>query len=58
MGRLDPGPNGENVEDILTELQALAALGITHAHTSLKDTSPPKVFEIFGEQIIPEAAKF
>jgi hypothetical protein len=35
----------------------MAGLGITHTHTSLKDTSSPAVFEIFGERIIPEAAK-
>jgi alkanesulfonate monooxygenase len=55
--RFDPGPEGEQVEEILGELRDLAALGVTHAHTSLKDTSSPKVFEIYGEQIIPEAAK-
>jgi F420-dependent oxidoreductase-like protein len=56
--RLDPGPNGEQVDDVLAQLQDLAAFGITHTHTSLKDTSSTKVFEIFGDRIIPEAAKF
>ncbi|MDP9221992.1 MAG: LLM class F420-dependent oxidoreductase [Actinomycetota bacterium] len=58
IARLDPGPNGEQVDDVLAELQGLAAFGITHTHTSLKDTSSTKVFEIFGDRIIPEAAKF
>jgi F420-dependent oxidoreductase-like protein len=58
IARLDPGPNGENVDDILTQLQALSALGITHAHTGIPDASSAQTFEIFGEQIIPEAAKF
>jgi F420-dependent oxidoreductase-like protein len=57
IARLDPGPDGENVDDILTQLQGLAALGITHAHTGIPDASSPKLFEIFGERIIPEAAK-
>jgi F420-dependent oxidoreductase-like protein len=55
--RLDPGSAGEGVEGILAELERYAALGFTHAHTSLKDTSDPAVFEVFGEQIIPAAAR-
>jgi alkanesulfonate monooxygenase len=55
--RLDPGEHGEGVDDILAELERYASLGFTHAHTSLKDASSPAVFEIFGEQIIPAAAR-
>ncbi len=55
--RLDPGASGEGVDGILSELEGYAALGFTHAHTSLKDASSPAVFEIFGEQIIPAAAR-
>jgi F420-dependent oxidoreductase-like protein len=58
MAPLDPGRQGENVDAILTQLQQLAALGVTHAHTSMKDASSPVDFEVFGEKIIPEAAKF
>jgi F420-dependent oxidoreductase-like protein len=57
ISRLEPGPNGEHVDDILEQLAELAALGITHTHTSLKDTSNPAVLEIFGDRLIPEAAK-
>jgi F420-dependent oxidoreductase-like protein len=55
---LDPGGHGENVDAILTQLQELAALGITHTHTGMTDASSPADFEVFGEKIIPEAAKF
>jgi alkanesulfonate monooxygenase len=58
MARLDPGPNGEHVDEVLAELQGLAALGVTHTHTSLKDTSSDATLEIFGEQIIPQAKAF
>ena len=58
MTGLDPGDHGENVDTILTQLQELAALGITHTHTGVKDASSPAAFELFGEKIIPEAAKF
>jgi alkanesulfonate monooxygenase len=58
MARLDPGPDGEHVDEVLAELQALAALGVTHTHTSLKDTSSDAALEIFGERIIPQARAF
>jgi F420-dependent oxidoreductase-like protein len=58
IARLDPGPNGEHADDILAELQQLAALGITHTHTSLKDTSSVAALEVFGELIIPQASAF
>jgi F420-dependent oxidoreductase-like protein len=57
ISRLDPGPNGERVDDVLEQLNELAALGVTHTHTSLKDTSNPAVLEVFGDRLIPEAAK-
>ena len=58
MTVVDPGAHGENVDAILTQLQELAALGITHTHTGIKDASSPAAFELFGDRIIPEAAKF
>ena len=33
-------------------------LGITHTHTGIRDASSPVDFTLFGEKIIPEAAKF
>jgi alkanesulfonate monooxygenase len=57
MTGLDPGPQGRNVDAILTELQDLAALGITHTQTWITDISSPVDFELFGDKIIPEAAK-
>jgi F420-dependent oxidoreductase-like protein len=57
MTSLEPGDKGENVDAILTELQQLAALGITHVQTGINDASSPVEFELFGDQIIPEAAK-
>jgi F420-dependent oxidoreductase-like protein len=57
MARLDPGEQGENVDGILTELQQYASLGVTHAHTGVKDASSPAIFELFGDKIIPAAAR-
>ncbi len=57
MTSLDPGPQGQNVDAVLTELQQLASLGITHVQTGMRDASSPAEFELFGDRIIPEAAK-
>ncbi len=58
MMPLDPGPDGENVEAILTQLRSLADLGVTHAHSRVADVSTLKPLDILGAQVIPEAAKF
>ncbi|MFL6101247.1 MAG: LLM class F420-dependent oxidoreductase [Actinomycetales bacterium] len=55
--RLQPGANGEHADEILEDLAQYAAMGFSHVHTSLVDTSSPRIVEVFGERIIPEAAK-
>jgi len=57
MGRVDPGPNGENVDATLEHLRDLAGLGVTHLHTGVPDGSRTDWLELLGERIIPEAAK-
>jgi F420-dependent oxidoreductase-like protein len=57
MAHLVPGEHGEHVDEILEQLQGLADLGVTHVHTGLKDASSLAAFEVFGDRIIPEAAK-
>ncbi len=55
---LDVGSeNGEKVDDVLAHLAELAALGITHVHTGIRDCSSTSELEILGERVIPEAAK-
>jgi alkanesulfonate monooxygenase len=54
----DPGPTGEHVDEILERLRGLASLGITYVHTGVPDLSAARPLELFGERIIPEAAKF
>jgi F420-dependent oxidoreductase-like protein len=58
MGPLDVGANGERVSQQLDELHALHELGITHLHGRIPDVSNLRQLEIFGEQVIPVAAKF
>ncbi|HWG22938.1 LLM class F420-dependent oxidoreductase [Actinospica sp.] len=58
MGSLDPGKDGEKVEELLEQLRGLAALGVTHFHGQVPDVQTIRPLEILGEQVIPEALKF
>ena len=58
MFPIDPGADGEHVEEILGRLRELAALGITHAHARVPQVASIRPLEIIGERIIPEAARF
>jgi F420-dependent oxidoreductase-like protein len=55
---LDPGPNGEKVDQVLAELEALADLGIEHVHTGLVGDGSIRPIEIFRDRIIPVIADF
>ena len=55
---LDPGQDGENVEDLLEKLRGLAGLGVSHVHGRVPDVESIRPLEILGEQVVPEALKF
>ena len=55
---MDPGPDGEHVDEILGELRRLAGLGIAHAHSRVPRAIEITPLELFGERLIPEAAQF
>jgi len=57
MMQLDPGENGENVERVLDDLGALAALGIQHVHTGVPSAADLSRIKVFGDKIIPAAAE-
>ena len=58
MVPLDPGVDGEKVDDLLANLQRLAGLGFTEAHGWVPGVEAITPLEVLGEQVIPEAAKF
>jgi len=58
MGPIDPGKDGEKVDELLEQLRGLAALGVTHVHGYIPDVESIRPLEILGEQVVPEAAKF
>jgi F420-dependent oxidoreductase-like protein len=56
--RYDLGANGENVNQIVEQLHALAEAGFSQAHGTLLHVSEPGVLDRFAEEIIPAVAKF
>jgi alkanesulfonate monooxygenase SsuD/methylene tetrahydromethanopterin reductase-like flavin-dependent oxidoreductase (luciferase family) len=56
IGPLDPGPDGELVDELLQSMRRLAALGFTHYHGSVPDTASIRPLELLGERVVPEAA--
>jgi F420-dependent oxidoreductase-like protein len=55
---LDPGNDGEHVDEILTRLHSLAALGISHVHGRVVNVSAITPLELLGERVIPIADGF
>jgi alkanesulfonate monooxygenase len=58
MMPLEPGPNGEHVDDLLSELRRLHDLGIHHVHSRVKGVERITPLEILGERVIAVIADF
>jgi len=58
MMPLDPGENGEHVEDILEQMRWAAGLGVTHVHSRVPNVTAIRPLELLGERVIPIAAGF
>jgi len=58
MMGLDPGAQGERVDDLLGELQRLAKLGVQHVHGSVPDVASMSRLKLLGERVVAEAATF
>ena len=56
MTPVDPGPNGEQVDDLLRELERLSGLGVAHVHSRIKGAEQIRPLEILGERVIPTIA--
>lgn len=56
MVPLDPGADGENVDQILEQLRGLADLGVQHAHGRVSDVWSVRPLELLGEKVIPVVA--
>ncbi len=58
MYPMDPGPDGERVDEILAHCQELAGLGVDHVHSRVLDGSRTEWLELLGERVIPEISRF
>jgi F420-dependent oxidoreductase-like protein len=56
--RFDLGEHGENVEQTIEHAHALAELGFTVAHGSLRRVSDARHLDLFIERVIPALEKF
>jgi F420-dependent oxidoreductase-like protein len=58
MVGIDPGQDGEKVDELLEQLRGFAALGFTEAHGWVPGVEAIRPLEILGERVVPEAATF
>jgi F420-dependent oxidoreductase-like protein len=56
--RYDLGENGENVNQVIEQLHAVAELGFNQAHGSLLRVSEPGQLDLLAEKVIPAVEKF
>jgi F420-dependent oxidoreductase-like protein len=56
IGPLDPGPGGENVDELISSMRRLAALGITHYHGSVPNAAEITPITLLGERVVPAVA--
>ncbi len=57
MFGLDPGENGEKVDELVAQLTRLAGLGIQEAHGWVPRVSEIKPLEILGREVVPAIAE-
>jgi F420-dependent oxidoreductase-like protein len=58
IGPLDPGPDGAKVDELLSAMREVAALGVTHWHGSVPDVASITPLEVLGRRVVPAAAEF
>ena len=57
MGPLDPGPDGENIDQLVAQISRMAGLGITHYHGSVPNAAAITPLDLLGKHVIPAAAQ-
>lgn len=56
MFPLDPGADGANVDTILSQLEGLSKLGVTHVHGWVPQVASITPLDILGKQVVPVIA--
>lgn len=54
---LDPGPNGERVDDLIRRVSELSALGVAEVHGSVPHVAELTPLRILGERLLPAVAE-
>src|SRR3954469_11009480 len=52
MGPLDPGADGEKIDDLVAQMAQMAELGITHYHGSVPDVAAIAPLELLGKHVV------
>jgi F420-dependent oxidoreductase-like protein len=58
IGPLDPGADGENVDELVASMKAMADLGVTHWHGSVPDAAAITRLELLASRVMPAIADF
>ena len=56
IGSLDPGPDGERVDELVESMRRLAGLGITHYHGWVPNAQSIGPLELLGQRVVPVVA--
>lgn len=56
MSGLDPGGNGEKIDDLLAQLRTLADLGISHVHGVVPQVWTLEALNVLGKEVVPVIA--
>jgi alkanesulfonate monooxygenase len=56
MGPLDPGADGEKIDDLVAQMAPIAELGVTHYHGSVPNAAAITPIELLGKHVVPAAA--
>jgi len=58
MFPMDPGPDGERIDELLAQLERMAGLGIQAVQGGVANASSITPIELIGERLLPVAAGF
>jgi alkanesulfonate monooxygenase len=56
IGSLDPGPDGEHVDELVESMRRLAGLAITHYHGWVPNVESIGPLELLGQRVVPVVA--
>jgi alkanesulfonate monooxygenase len=56
IGPLDPGQEGEHVDELVSSMRRLAGLGITHYHGWVPHADTIRPLELLGQRVVPAVA--